>query len=113
MGVLHPFYLQLGRRTAVNITRQSLTALFRLDAYGNIELCRLVDGAVFGKPQRLTAVEHALLGHSPTPAVIDNAAAVLETMVTDSIGGRWSAPYKIPVYLDMFRQVMTELAQQE
>ena len=112
-GVLHPFYLQLGRRTAVNITRQSLTALFRLNAYGNIELCRLVDGAVFGKPQRLTAVEHALLGHSPVPEVIDNAAAVLETLVTDAIGGRWSAPYKIPVYLDMFRQVMTELAQQE
>lgn len=112
-GVLHPFYLQLGRRTAVNITRQSLTALFRLDAHGNIELCRLVDGAVFGKPQRLTVVEQALLGHAPTPAVIDNATAALETLVTEAIGGRWSAPYKIPVYLDMFRQVMTELAQQE
>ncbi|OSM95679.1 molybdopterin cofactor-binding domain-containing protein [Lonsdalea populi] len=112
-GELRPSYLQLGRRAAVNITRQSLTALFRLEAGGHIELCRLVDGAVFGKPQRLTAVEQALVGHAPTPAVIDRAAAALETMMTQAIGGRWSAPYKIPVYLDMFRQVMTELAAQE
>ncbi|PWC22653.1 MULTISPECIES: molybdopterin cofactor-binding domain-containing protein [Brenneria] len=112
-GALRPFYLQLGRRSAVNITRQSLTALFRLDAQGRIELCRLADGAVFGKPQRLTAVEQALLGNPPTQAVIDHAAAALEGMVTQAIGGRWSAPYKIPVYLDMFRQVMAELAEQE
>lgn len=112
-GELRPFYLQLGRRTAVNITRQSLTALFRLDASGRIDLCRLVDGAVLGQPQRLTAVEQALLGHPPTPAVIDRAAAALEALVTQAIGGRWSAPYKIPVYLDMFRQVMSELAAQE
>ena len=112
-GELHTGYLQLGRRTAVNITRQSLTALLRRDAQGRFDLCRLVDGAVFSKPQRLTAVEQALLGNPATPAVIERAAAALESLVTQAIGGRWSAPYKIPVYLDMFRQVMAELHAQE
>lgn len=112
-GTLHTDYLQLGRRTAVNITRQSLTALFRRDAQGCFDLCRLVDGAVFSKPQRLTAVEQVLLGNRPTQVVIDQAVAALENLVTHAIGGRWSAPYKIPVYLDMFRQVMAELHAQE
>ncbi|KAA9002813.1 molybdopterin-dependent oxidoreductase [Affinibrenneria salicis] len=109
-GALHTHYLQLGRRNAVNITRQSLSALFRLDEQGRIDLCRLVDGALFSHPQRLTAVEQTLLGLPPTQAAIDQAAAVLENMMTQAIGGRWSAVYKIPVYLDMFRQTMAELA---
>jgi CO/xanthine dehydrogenase FAD-binding subunit len=45
-------YLQLGRRNALNITRQSLTGQFMVDK-GVVRLCRLVDGALMAKPQRL------------------------------------------------------------
>jgi hypothetical protein len=36
----------------LNITRQSLTGQFMVDK-GVVRLCRLVDGALMAKPQRL------------------------------------------------------------
>lgn len=68
------FYHQLGRRNALNITRQSLTALLEFAADGTVSYCRLVDGALFSK--------------------------------------RWSAAYKQPVFVSMFRDMMAQASTQ-
>lgn len=105
-------YLQIGRRNALNITRQSLTGQFHVDKDNVIRQCRLVDGALMSKPQRLREVEQALTDKMLNSETVDQVAQVLNGLVEKAIGGRWSAPYKIPVFLDMFRQmlqnVMTE-----
>lgn len=101
-------YLQLGRRNALNITRQSLTGQFLIDK-GLVSHCRLVDGALMSKPQRLLDVEQALIGQPLNAKTIDSAAQVLSNMIEKAIGGRWSAPYKIPVFIDMFRQMLEDV----
>ncbi|ROP62598.1 CO/xanthine dehydrogenase Mo-binding subunit [Enterobacter sp. BIGb0383] len=106
-------YLQLGRRNALNITRQSLTGQFSLDATGIVQVCRLVDGALMSKPQRLADVEQALVGQPLNTETIERAAAVLSDLIEKAIGGRWSAPYKIPVFIDMFRQMLLEVMSEQ
>lgn len=105
-------YSQLGRRNALNITRLSLTSLIDTDRDGNISYCRLVDGALLSKPQRLFAVEDALLGKPLTDDSINAARQILEKLIEDAIGGRWSAAYKQPVYLNMFRDQMHKVRAQ-
>ena len=106
-------YLQLGRRNALNITRQSLTGQFSLDASGVVQVCRLVDGALMSKPQRLSDVEQALIGQPLNAETIERAAVVLGSLIENAIGGRWSAPYKIPVFIDMFRQMLLEVMSEQ
>jgi len=102
-------YDQLGRRNALNITRLSLTSLLTFDADGKISLCRLVDGALLSKPQRLVAVEQVLLGKALNDASVAQALTVLGKLIEDAIGGRWSAEYKKPVYLNIFRDQMNKV----
>ena len=101
-------YLQLGRRNALNITRQSFTGQFTFNPAGILTRCRLVDGALFSKPQRLIAVEKALTGKRLTTQQIDAASQALETLLMAAIGKRWSAAYKVPVAIDMLRQMLQE-----
>ncbi|MGQ3904763.1 molybdopterin cofactor-binding domain-containing protein [Mixta calida] len=102
-------YLQLGRRNALNITRQSLTGQFVLNGNGEISRCRLVDGALFSRPQRLRTVEQCLTGRLLNAALIDEAAHLLQSQLDEAIGSRWSAAYKIPVGVEMLRQMLEEL----
>ncbi|WP_380183143.1 molybdopterin cofactor-binding domain-containing protein [Kalamiella sp. sgz302252] len=101
-------YLQLGRRNALNITRQSFTGQFTFNKAGILVRCRLVDGALLSKPQRLIAVEKVLTGQTLTAAQIEAAAQALEAQLMAAIGNRWSAAYKVPVALDMLRQILQE-----
>ena len=105
-------YDQLGRRNALNITRLSLTSLLAFDDMGKVNLCRLVDGALLSKPQRLTAVENALLGKSLNDESVAEALKVLDKLIEEAIGGRWSAVYKQPVYLNIFRDQMNKVRAQ-
>ncbi|KFK95511.1 MULTISPECIES: molybdopterin cofactor-binding domain-containing protein [unclassified Serratia (in: enterobacteria)] len=105
------FYHQLGRRNALNITRQSLTALLEFDAEGTVSYCRLVDGALFSKPQRMLDVERCLQGQKLTSETIANACEVLDKLIYAAIGKRWSAAYKQPVFISMFRDMMAQVQQ--
>lgn len=105
-------YDQLGRRNALNITRLSLTSLLAFDDIGNVSLCRLVDGALLSKPQRLTAVEDALMGKPLNDSSVADALKVLDKLIEEAIGGRWSAVYKQPVYLNIFRDQMNKVRAQ-
>ena len=40
-------------------------------------------------------------------------AKILEAMIDKAIGGRWSAAYKQPVYLNMFRDLMNDIRYQQ
>ncbi|MBF7981092.1 MULTISPECIES: molybdopterin cofactor-binding domain-containing protein [Rahnella] len=106
---LENYYSQLGRRNALNITRQSLTCQIALNAGGEVHFCRLVDGALFSKPQRLPEVEEVLLGHKLDENTLAKAEDVLMEKMEKAIGGRWSAAYKMPVFLNMFRQMMNDV----
>lgn len=106
------FYHQLGRRNALNITRQSLSALLEFAADGTVSYCRLVDGALFSKPQRLLDVERCLLGQRITPQTIDSACEALDKLIYAAIGKRWSAAYKQPVFVSMFRDMMAQASTQ-
>ncbi|WP_064605051.1 molybdopterin cofactor-binding domain-containing protein [Photobacterium sp. J15] len=106
-------YSQLGRRNALNITRLSLTCLMDFNADGSVRECRLVDGALFSKPQRLTPAEEVLMNQTLTVESINQAIEVLKEMIDSAIGGRWSAAYKQPVYLNMFRDLMNEIQKQQ
>ena len=105
-------YLQLGRRNALNITRQSFTGQFTFNPAGILTRCRLVDGALLSKPQRLIAVEKALTGQKLTAIRIEEGVKALETLLMAAIGNRWSAAYKVPVALDMLRQMLQEAHEQ-
>lgn len=105
-------YTQLGRRNALNITRQSLTCQIAFSANGQVDYCRLVDGALFSKSQRIFAVENALCGQALSVQAIDQAADILAGMMQQAIGSRWSAAYKMPVFLNMFRQMMNDIRAQ-
>lgn len=102
-------YLQLGRRGALNITRQSFTGQFVLDASGILTRCRLVDGALMSTPQRLIQVEKCLTGRKLDATTIQEATDLLHQQLTDVIGKRWSAPYKIPVAVDMLNQMLNDV----
>lgn len=101
-------YLQLGRRNALNITRQSLTGQFVIDNAKNLIRCRLVDGAMFSKPQRLIVLEKALTGRRLDAQLIEEGALVMHNLLNEAIGSRWSAAYKVPVGVEMLRQMLQE-----
>ncbi|BDH45552.1 aldehyde oxidase [Salmonella enterica subsp. enterica serovar Choleraesuis] len=106
---LKQHYLQLGRRNALNITRQSFTGQFVLDASGILTRCRLVDGALMSNPQRLMRLEKCLTGRKLNHALITEATGVLLEQLNETIGKRWSAAYKIPVATEMLSQMLQEV----
>jgi CO/xanthine dehydrogenase FAD-binding subunit len=102
-------YSQLGRRNALNITRLSLSCLMGFDENNHVSTCRLVDGALFSKPQRLTAIEDELLGYPLDQERLLRAETILMDAIDTAIGGRWSAKYKQPVFTNMFRDLMNDI----
>ncbi|QCT19502.1 aldehyde oxidase [Jejubacter calystegiae] len=102
-------YLQLGRRNALNITRQSFTGQFVVNESGMLTFCRIVDGALFSHPQRLIALEKCLTGRQLNAALIQEGATLLQQMLEQAIGKRWSAPYKVPTGIEMFTQLLEEV----
>ena len=93
----------------MNISRMSMSALITLDSGGKVAECRMADGALFGKPQRLSSSEAILIGKKLTDETIEAAAIPMKAEIEKAIGGRWSAEYKLPVFLNMFKDVLKEV----
>jgi CO/xanthine dehydrogenase FAD-binding subunit len=89
-------YLRIGRRRAMVIARLSLAAIGALDEDGRVSELRLAPGACFSPIRRITEVEGVLLGEQPTPERIAEASRVMQTLLDDESGGRWSSAYKLP-----------------
>jgi len=99
-----------GRRAAVNISRQSLAALLRWEGERLVE-ARLAAGSLLDRPCRLTEVEAALLNAAPGERIAA-ARDELERLLNGAIGGRWSAAWKIPVFLDLLGWTLHKLEEQ-
>lgn len=106
-------YYQLGRRNAVNITRLSISAMISFDEKGNIEKCGIVDGSLFSKPQRLVDVENYLIGKELNAKTIEEAVKPLADKIEAEIGKRWSAAYKKPVFINIFKDALKDIMNQK
>lgn len=105
-------YFQLGRRNAMNITRMSICARVLFDKEGLVEECRLVDGSLFSRQQRLFDVEKMLESRPLDQKSIDAASQPLGKMIDKAIGNRWSGAYKMPVFLNMFKDALSDIKDQ-
>ncbi|MBL7149861.1 MAG: FAD binding domain-containing protein, partial [Candidatus Cloacimonetes bacterium] len=99
-------YYQLGRRNAVNITRMSISVMMSFDKDDKIEECYIVDGSLFRRSQRITDVEKALIGKPLNEKTICAAEKPLAEKIEKEIGGRWSAEYKKPVFINLFKDAL-------
>jgi len=105
-------YYQLGRRNAVNITRMSISVVMSFDNNDNIEECNIVDGSLFSKSQRLTSVENVLIGKKLNEDLILASEQPLNEKIEQEIGGRWSAEYKQPVFINLFKDALYDILNQ-
>jgi CO/xanthine dehydrogenase Mo-binding subunit/CO/xanthine dehydrogenase FAD-binding subunit len=101
-------YYQLGRRNAVNITRMSISLLICFEN-SIVSECRLVDGSLFNKPQRLTEIESLICGNELTDELINSIKEPLYTLIEKQIGGRWSSEYKTPVFIHLCQDALQRL----
>jgi len=105
-------YYQLGRRNAVNITRMSVSVMLSFDQDNKIEECCIVDGSMFSRSQRLTSVEDILLGKELNKDLIKASEQPLNEKIEQEIGGRWSAEYKQPVFINLFKDALEDILNQ-
>ena len=102
-------YYQLGRRSAVNITRMSICVMLSFDKDDKIDECCIVDGSLFSRSQRITDVEKALIGKHLNEQTISAAEKPLAEKIEKEIGGRWSVEYKKPVFINLFKDALEEI----
>ena len=105
-------YFQLGRRNAVNITRMSISLIMSFNKQNKIDECYIVDGSLFSRPQRLLQVEEALTGRELNKETIAAALIPLNVKIEEEIGGRWSAEYKQPVFINIFKDALFDIMMQ-
>ncbi len=104
-------YFQLGRRNAVNITRISIGVLINFDN-NKVEECKIVSGSLFHKPMRLEEIEQLLIGKELTKESINSIEEPLKKIIDNAIGKRWSSAYKLPVFINMTKDALTEIIEQ-
>ena len=74
-----------------------------------IEECYIVDGSLFSRSQRITNVEKVLIGKALNKQTICTAEKPLAEKIEKEIGGRWSAEYKKPVFINLFKDALEEI----
>lgn len=90
-------YLRVERRQAMAIARAALAVCGAPDDAGRIASVRLVPGAVFDYPRRMSEVEAALVGQVPAEDLFVAAGAQVQAVYEAASGERWSVPYSGPV----------------
>ena len=105
-------YYQLGRRNAMNITRLSVGAVMSFDKYNKVEECRIVEGALLNKPMRLREIENLLIGKEFTLSQINKIEQPLKRIIDNEIGSRWSSEYKMPVFINICKDVLKDILTQ-
>lgn len=104
-------YFQLGRRNAVNITRISIGILISFEN-NKIEECKIVSGSLFHKPMRIEKIEQIFIGKELTNESINSIEEPLKKIIDDAIGKRWSSAYKLPVFINMTKDALTQIIEQ-
>lgn len=105
-------YEKLGRRNTLNITRVSLSMIFKMDEHLRVEECRIVDGALFSYPTRLKEIEKIFTGEELKGNTVLEAEMFLSQKIEEAIGTRWSGIYKKPVFLNIFRDNLKSLIEE-
>ena len=105
-------YYQLGRRNAMNITRLSVGVVMSFDKYNKVEECRIVEGALLNKPMRLREIENLLIGKEFTLSQINKIEQPLKRIIDNEIGSRWSSEYKMPVFINICKDVLKDILTQ-
>ena len=106
-------YYQLGRRNAMNITRLSVGILMTFSKNNIIEECRIVEGALLHKPMRLRKIEEILIGNELNSGIINRIEEPLHKLIYDEIGSRWSSEYKMPVFVNICKDVLKDILDQK
>ncbi len=105
-------YYQLGRRQALNITRLSICAQAEFDQDKKMNNCRFVAGSLLAKPARLTEIESVINDRWIDEKLFRDLKFKLSKILTKDIGGRWSAAYKIPVFINLIIAALSDFKQQ-
>jgi len=100
------YFFKLGRRNALNITRMSVAAMISFNEDSTVDEAYIMPGSVFAKFQRLINIEEFLIGKEFTTELIEEVISLINQKLEDEIGGRWSSPYKIPVFKNMLRDAL-------
>ncbi len=103
-------FRKLGRRRALNITRISVAVRLTIDTDGTCRAAGITGGSVMPSPHRISIAEEMLAGKRLRPSLLDKTAAAAAEYVFNLQPPRWSAQYKQPVFENMLRDTLSELA---
>jgi CO/xanthine dehydrogenase FAD-binding subunit len=109
----YKYFFKLGRRNALNITRMSVASLISFDTNNKIDEAYIMPGSVFGRPQRLTNIEEFLVGKELTSELVEEVIVLIDEKLESEIGGRWSSPYKVPVFKNMLRDALLTIKEEK
>jgi xanthine dehydrogenase small subunit len=105
-------FLKLGARKYLVISIAMVAGVIEIDAAGVITAARIAVGACSAVPQRLPALEAALVGQPPAAVADLVSAGHLDALAPiDDIRG--SAAYRRKAALALVRDLLAELAQSE
>jgi len=103
------YYYQLGRRAALNITRLTLCMSIEFDFQNRIESCRIVAGSLLEKTARITELEEIITDRWIDKKIYRDLRLRAAPVLQKLIGNRWSAEYKIPVFINLMVAALTDL----
>jgi CO/xanthine dehydrogenase FAD-binding subunit len=101
--------VKLGARRYLVISIVMVAASLECDAAGRVARAALAVGACSARAQRLPALEAALEGHLPDPALIRPEHAAALTPIDDIRG---TAAYRAVAVLELLRRALADLAPQ-
>ena len=106
-------YYQLGRRGAMNITRLSAGVLISFDKNNLISDCRIVEGSLLNRPVRIRSLENLLVGKKLDAKLINIIEEPLKIFLDKEIGSRWSSEYKVPVFINICKELFKDILNQK
>ena len=90
-------FFKVGRRSALAISRLTLSLLLTVNGDGTVKEMRAAIGAVFPRPVRFRKLEYTLVGKELTDERIEIFADQLAAKIPEIAGRRSSTDYKQPV----------------
>jgi CO/xanthine dehydrogenase FAD-binding subunit len=101
------FFLKLGRRRALAISRVSIAVVLVAGEDGRIQEARICPGAVLPAASRIVKAEEALLGAYPGAEVFQEAGRIVAGEMMARSGRRSSTPYKELVVKNLVQRALS------
>jgi CO/xanthine dehydrogenase FAD-binding subunit len=100
------YFLKLGRRRALSISRISIAVVLVFRKDERIEDVRICPGAVMPLPSRMVRAEQTLIGFYPHPDLFEEAGKRVAREIVEVTGRRPSTPYKEPVIKNLVQRAL-------